>query len=395
MTKTLSLRRLNLLYALVQAMYFAAFAAFCGFQTVFLLDRGFTGGEAGMLASVRCMAGIIAQPILGGWLDRHPQVSLKKVLTVMLSVSIVLNVLFYFTRPSLLMTAVITLALGALDLNLYPLVDSLGLQFINAGVALNYSFSRGAGSLAYAVSCVLMGLVPAVMGVQSVILFHALLLAGVILSVNLFPAPPAAPAADEKASAAHTIPEILLENPSFTLMLLAVFFTVGATLPIAGFLINVLEPLGGSERHLGFALFLMALFEVPSAYLYPKLQKRFGSQTVMLMAVVGMTVKPLLFLLCSSLPALLAVQVIQMVGYGLFTPAAVYYANENVSPADRVQGQAIMMTASNGLGGMAGNLLAGYAVDLGGAKAMLLFALVLGLLGTLCALLSIRIKKGK
>ena len=36
-----------------------------------------------------------------------------------------------------------------------------------------------------------------------------------------------------------------------------------------------------------------------------------------------------------------------MLGYGLFTPASVYYANENVSPADRVRGQAIMMMASN------------------------------------------------
>ena len=167
MNKTYSVQRLNLLYALVQAVYFAAFSAFCGFQTVFLLDRGFTGGEAGMLASIRCLAGIIAQPVLGGWLDRHPQVRLKRVLTLMLLLSVIINTLFYCTRPTLLITAVITFALGALDLNLYPLVDSLGLQFINAGVDLNYSFSRGAGSLAYAVSCALMGLVSSSMGAQT------------------------------------------------------------------------------------------------------------------------------------------------------------------------------------------------------------------------------------
>ena len=372
MNKTYSVQRLNLLYALVQAVYFAAFSAFCGFQTVFLLDRGFTGGEAGMLASIRCLAGIIAQPVLGGWLDRHPQVRLKRVLTLMLLLSVIINTLFYCTRPSLLLTAVITFALGALD--------------------LNYSFSRGAGSLAYAVSCALMGLVSSSMGAQSVVLSHSFLLVGVIISINLFPEPPKSPAAQHHG-APHTTFQILRANPSFTLMLLAVFFAVGAVLPIAGFLINVIEPLGGNDSHLGLALFLMGISELPSALLYPKLQRRFGSRSVMMLAVIGMATKPLVFLFTGSLPLLLSAQIIQMLGYGLFTPAAVYYANDNVPPADRIRGQAIMMTASNGLGGMVGNLLAGFAVDLGGAKGMLLLSFSMGLCGVACAAASLRSAK--
>ena len=52
-------------------------------------------------------------------------------------------------------------------------------------------------------------------------------------------------------------------------------------------------------------------------------------------------------------------QPVQLLGYGLFTPASVYYANANVSPVDQVKGQSIMMIASNGLGAMFGNFLAG------------------------------------
>ena len=52
MIKSHSIRKLNILYSIVQAMYFAAFSAFCGFQTLFILERGFTSGEAGMLASM-------------------------------------------------------------------------------------------------------------------------------------------------------------------------------------------------------------------------------------------------------------------------------------------------------------------------------------------------------
>ena len=395
MSNSYSVRKLNILYSIVQAMYFAAFSAFCGFQTLFILERGFTGSETGMLASVRCLAGIIAQPILGAWLDRHPQIRLKKVLTVMLLISVALNTLFYATRPSLLLTTLIIFLLGALDLNLYPLIDSLGLQFINAGVSINYAVSRGAGSLAYAVACAVMGVISTALGAQSIILCHTVLLLGAILSINLFPDPPAQTAAERKHTASHSIPEILRRNPAFTLMLPAVFFSVGAVLPVAGFLINVLEPLGGNDTDFGFALFIMGVAELPSAFLYPKLQQRFGSQKVMALAVAGMAVKPLLFLLCPSVSLLLAAQMIQMLGYGIFTPAAVYYANDSVPDSDRVQGQAIMMTASNGLGGMAGHAIAGVALDLGGPNAMLGVFFVMGCLGMCFALLSLRAAKKK
>ena len=80
-------------------------------------------------------------------------------------------------------------------------------------------------------------------------------------------------------------------------------------------------------------------------------------------AICFMAVKPLLFLLAPGLSGLLLVQPVQLLGYGLFTPASVYYANANVSPVDQVKGQSIMMIASNGLGAMFGNFLAGYAID--------------------------------
>ena len=43
-----SLRRVNVLYTLVQLTYWAAFAAFSGYQTALLLGRGFSSGDAGV-----------------------------------------------------------------------------------------------------------------------------------------------------------------------------------------------------------------------------------------------------------------------------------------------------------------------------------------------------------
>ena len=65
-------RRLDYHYIAMQTGFWAMFAAVCAYQAALLTARGFTNGEAGMLIAVRCLAGIVCQPALGSFADRHP-----------------------------------------------------------------------------------------------------------------------------------------------------------------------------------------------------------------------------------------------------------------------------------------------------------------------------------
>ena len=112
MTEFPSLRRLNVSYTLVHVVYWAMFAIFAGYQTSLLLGRGFTSGEAGIFASIRCFADILAQPLLGGWADRHPEVPIKRLLNACLVLALGVNVVFYTTRPGFWGTALIFLTLA-------------------------------------------------------------------------------------------------------------------------------------------------------------------------------------------------------------------------------------------------------------------------------------------
>ena len=107
----------------------------------------------------------------------------------------------------------------------------------------------------------------------------------------------------------------------------------------------------------------MAASELPGAVLFQWLWKRAGIERVMLASVVFMALKPLLFLLCGDLRLLLALQPIQMLGYGLFTPAVAYFANENVAPEDRVQGQSMKSVLTAGMGSVAGFLFSRTTVE--------------------------------
>jgi len=377
----------------MQAGFWAMFAAFCGYQTALLLERGFTNGEAGLIIAVRCLAGIVCQPVLGGFADRHPNIPLKLIVSLSLAAALAANFAFYLCPMGMAGTMVVFIVLGGLELTAYPLMDAMAIQFINAGVNIRYSLGRGIGSMAYAVTCVFLGIQVTRWGVESVLLTHGALILLEIVLVMIYPAfkseyePVREAATMEKP---HTVLQILRSQPRFTLMLVALFFGITACLPMSNFLINIVVDRGGTSGDLGIALFLMGAAELPTAFVFNRLMRRFGSGKLMVMSVAFMLLKLIAFYFAPNLGVIYALQLLQMMGYGLFTPASVYYVNENVPAADRVRGQTLMMVASNGLGGMAGSLIGGRVLDMGGVNAVLLFCIACGVAAVAFAVWAVR-----
>ena len=394
--KTPTLRRLDWHYIAMQMGFWAMFAAIVAYQTALLLDRGFTNGEAGLMTSVRCLAGIVFQPLLGGFADRHPRVPLKGIVGVSLALSLAAGV-WYWAEPAmgLAQTALVWVVIGGLGVSSYPLMDAMAVQFINDGMPIRYSLGRGLGSLAYAVVCVLLGLQVGQWGVETTLVTFLLLTAAEIALVFTYPTwHPHAPAAQAEQARPQSALSLLRSNPRFTLMLAGVLFGLTAVLPLSNFLVNVILSRGGQAADLGLAMFLMGGFELPAAFLFPRLLRRLGSGRILVLSMAFCTLKGVALLLTWNLAGVLLCQPLQMLGYGLFTPASVYFVNESVPPADRVRGQTIMMVASNGLGGMLGGLLAGWTLDAGGANWMLAGCILCGCVGTVLCLLALP-RKGR
>ena len=387
-----SLRRLDYHYIAMQMGFWAMFAAIVAYQTALLLDRGFTNGEAGLMTSVRCLAGIVCQPLLGGFADRHPRAPLKVIVALCLALSLAAGA-WYWLAPDMGLgsTALVWVFIGGFGVSAYPLMDAMAVQFINDGVPIRYSLGRGIGSMAYAVVCVLLGLQVGRWGVETTLVTFLALTAAEIALVLTYPTwRPKAPAEGRAAARPQSVLSLLRGSPAFTLMLAGVLLGLTAVLPLSNFLVNVITSRGGSDADLGLAMFLMGGFELPAAFLFPRLLRRLGSGRLLTLSIFFGTLKGAALLCTWNLAGVLAVQPIQMLGYGLFTPASVYFVNESVPPADRVRGQTVMMVASNGLGGMLGGLLAGFTLDLGGADWMLAGCVACGCAGTLLCLLANR-----
>ncbi len=393
---TPSYRRLDLHYIVMQAGFWAMFAAIVAYQTALLLERGFSNGEAGLMTAVRCLAGILCQPLLGGFADRHPEIPLKRIVTLSLVLSLGAGA-WYWLCPGMGLweTGVVWAVIGGLEVSSYPLMDAMAIQFINDGVPIRYSLGRGIGSMAYAVVCVLLGLQVGRAGLESTLLTHLLLVGAEVVLVASYPAYTGPRLAREgDGPRPQPVLALLRSNPRFTLMLAGVLLGLTGIMPLSNFLVNIVTSRGGSEADLGLALFLMGGAELPTAWFFGRLLRRLGSGKLVMLSMLFGTLKGVLLLCTTGIAGVLLVQPIQVLGYGLFTPASVYFVNESVPQADRVRGQTVMMVASNGLGGMLGGLLAGWSLDLGGANLMLAGCIACGCAGTLLCLLALRKNTG-
>ena len=58
-------------YALIQGLYWAIFCLMVGFASVFLLDRGFTNSQIGLILGVSYLLSAILQPVVGSVFSRR------------------------------------------------------------------------------------------------------------------------------------------------------------------------------------------------------------------------------------------------------------------------------------------------------------------------------------
>jgi len=387
-----STRRLNLHYFVMQIGFWSMFASICGYQVALLQSRGFSNSQVGLVIAMRCLAGILCQPAMGGFADRHPEIPLKLIISVSLCVSLCAGIALILVPMGLGGVLVVFFIMGGFEVSTYPFVDSMAIQYINTGVPIQYSVGRGIGSFSYAVMSILLGFVVGRWGVEATLPIHAGLLAAEVVIIGLFPTFRGAPRREDDGSPApQSILSLLRSNPKFTLMLIALFFGIAGMVPFVNFLVNIIQSRGGNASNLGFALFLMAASELPTAIFFPRLLRRWGSTRLLVISLCFITLKAALLLCSGNLAAVLLIQPLQMLGYGLFTPAAVFFVNESVPEADRVRGQCLMMVAANGMGGLIGNLLAGWVLDLGGVNTMLVVCALCAGTGIVLSLLSARL----
>lgn len=344
--------KLNIKYAILQMMFWTCAASAYAYLTQMLQYKGFTDGQIGVINAVKLFSTVVFQIIIGVFSDRHAErIQLKYIISVLTAVALLLTSVFYEYKLSFVQTVMLFIGFGATFTCISPLIDSMSIKYMNGGRNINYPICRALGARER------------------------------IAAANI---------TETRKTEVHTAGYLLTTYTKYRWFLIgsAVMFmgyNVGTT-----FLINVFERLGGNNFHYGLAEFVMAVSEVPSAFLLIKFRKRISLDKIMLCCAVFMTFKNMFAAFSDNVWVIVISQGCEMLGFGLFYSGSVYLIEEMLSPADVVKGMSLINAFTVGAGEGIGALLCGWINSRYGLTVLMDSSVVISAVSIVCIVIMCR-----
>lgn len=386
-------KSLDIKYILSQIMYYGANSALVGYASVYLLANGFNNSTIGTVLAMTSIALVFVQPGVASFVDKHVNIKLQQVVNAILILSIIASIgLFFSYSESLLMLVLFIVSVITLQ-SLTPLINSMAFLFEKNGIEINYGLARGFGSGAYALISMMVGHFVEQFGAHYLPLVYITLNIITVVIVKMYVVPKeyeltvSEKEQDNQVSHISFI-EFFNKYKKFMFFVLGSIFVFFSHTIINNFFIQIIRPIGGNEGHMGNAVFIAAILELPAMMLFPVLLKRFKCSTLLKFSIVMFIAKHTLTYLSSDMIMIYGAQVLQMFAFAIFTPASVYYVNKLIDKENLVKGQS-MITVIYCASGIIANFAGGLLLDSLGVGKVLLIGVILTVIGALIALFSI------
>ncbi|MCR5795471.1 MAG: MFS transporter [Solobacterium sp.] len=395
-------KNLNLKYALINASFMFMVCATSGYAYNFLSQSGFADGTVGMIITAVSILGLIGQPLAGSVIDRSENIDEKKFISGAMIITIVLAVLLALVPDGSLVMILLTVICFFMAAVSLPFFNTMAFIYEKDGQKINYGLGRGIGSAAYAVGSSLLGQLWGMMGKRIMPWYIAAFAVLSFLLLQLMPTP--SKAAEAEGEAEQNAETAGLSYAAFfrkygkivyivLSMVLLYFCHMLINVYIAKVIGNIMgeaaSAAGAVESVQGTALFIAAMVELPAMFSFSKLIEKFSVNKLMVFASIAYSLKHVLTWLCPSVPVFYAVMVLQMFGYAVLVPAAVYFAAQNVAEEDRNKGQAIMGITMT-VGSLIASALGGQLFQLMSVSNVLMIGAAASCIGTLLMIIGVR-----
>ena len=277
-------RPLNLPFLGLQALLILIDCIAVAYVSPILVSFGYSPMRIGRVMTLAALAATLARPVWG-YLNDHFACA-RQVTLLATAAGISCYCLLVFggdARPAV--TAVAVMGLNVTIVCMMNFVDAWALRLISEGYVLNYGATRAGGSLSFALGAMVFGWAAARWGFRpgSVILWVLFILLAIVILHLPNPAPASASSVGF-FTALHHDAAALAGNRAYRLMLLASFLCMLASCAIDSFHSVLILALGGTERHVGAALFVQAICELPVMIGYTRLRDRLCAGPAVLMS---------------------------------------------------------------------------------------------------------------
>lgn len=383
----------NVEYAVMNGLNWMLFCVTFTFAGVFLLAKGYSSTELGLILALGNILALPIQTVLADIADRSRRVTLLGLIAgMMLCLLLLAGMNFLLPGKSLVQSVVYTLALAGMQA-VQPLMNSFCF-YLSAwsGTDIRFGPCRAMGSLSYAVMSMVLAMAVDRLGVKAVPGAAAMLTGLLLLLLLVFffqrKRMGAVAPVSREASPVESVGlfAFLRKYPRYGVFLAGVALIFVGHSFINNFTLQLVENVGGDTEEMGRLGAVMALMELPGMLGMAFLLRKARCSTVVKASLALFTVKVGLTWLAGSVPTLYAATLFQLVTYGLFIPASVQYAAEVIAPQEAVKGQAFI-TSMLTLGTVISSLIGGRLTDMFGVSAALLVFTVMSLAGSVLGIL--------
>lgn len=399
---------MNLGYGSVHGFYWMSYGAICSFASVFLLARGYSNTDIGIMTAVSNVAAVFLQPLMADIADRSKRFSLVSVSSIATVALMVLCVgTFVLQQKSAALTVIFVLLMGG-NISLQPLFNSLCYKLQECGISINFGVGRSIGSLAYSILVMFLGTLAEEKGLfvlpLTAEITMALTLASLALVIWQFRKAKAMQTGDSESGAAEILQgdaegeedinlvQFVKRNKIFMVLMLGVLGIYFSNGVLNTFMLQVIQPLGGDSEDMGRIFSVMAFLEIPTMLFFEQINRKFSCQTLMKVAGIGYVAKTALIWRASSVHMVLAAQFIQPFAFALLLPAIVKLIGISMSKGEAVKGQALFTTVTT-IAYIVCSLVGGVILDLWGAGILMTIATVFTAVGAVVILMTVdRIK---
>lgn len=401
---------LNIEYGGINATYWMIYAVVSSFASAFLLDKGYSNSELGVILASGSVVAVFLQPFLADFADRTKKISLIG-LTQIITVLIMGMLMFCFIidKASIALSVIFVMVI-AWHTTLQPLFNSLTFKLEESGHKINFGVCRAMGSLAYSVLCAVLGTLAEKFGTQILPITAEIILLMLLITLCLlqshFKKACANRTKENKKVETEVVSETLAEeeeinlvqfikrNKLFLLMSIGVAGIYFSNSIFNNFMLQIVENVGGTSEDMGRILSVMAFLEIPPMFLFEKVHKKVSCKRLLQLGAISFTLKVLVAAIADSIFMVYVAQMFQITAFGLFLPAMVCYIDEIMDKGEAVKGQALFTIVTT-VATIFSSLVGGVILDISGATMLLVVSTIITGTGALLFCLVIERMKSK
>lgn len=332
----------------MQATYWSVITMQSSFLISFLTQNGYSTDPTALIVFINAIANLVAQPIWGYLADGN--LGIRRVILCCLGFSIPALALMPAAVSSVVFTVVLNILYSTFSQPLQGLTDAVTNISSLRNKYVTYGITRGIGSLAAAVSSLLIGSLLNNLGIASLFYINAGLLLIAFLMMQLYSGvtygmPQASGGAESVSISIRYAANALVRHKPYVILVLSNTLINVCNRMSSLFLPILLGEMGGTSGDLGLALFLNCILMAPCMLAHGWLMKRkIRNHWPYMAAGIFMCLRLIATAFCQSLTTLLAVQILQSFGYGLLQPSMVRAVSE-VTPL-RLRATAISLATA-------------------------------------------------